>query len=150
MSPLYKIINLEHTSQFKLVKGPNSNRMNVLFLKKTIPVTLYNNCLTFRDAVKEFEIQGNLGKNINNKNYNVDFPLLPDKNTMYDSAKEKYSDEKALGIKITRDTTLRRSFKSLGIMVSASGVSSSHKKKTFSKTRFLSSDPNELCDRLKL
>ena len=35
-------------------------------------------------------------------------------------------------------------------MVFASGVSSSHKKKCFSKTRFSSSDPNELCDRLKL
>ena len=150
MSPLSKIINLEHTSQFKLVKDPNSNRLNVLFFKKTIPVKLYNNWLTFRDTVKEVELQGDLGKKVTNKNYNVDFPLLRDKNAMYDSAKEKYSDEKALGIKITRDKTLRRSFKSLGIMVSASGVSSSHKKKTFSKTRFLSSDPNELCDRLRL
>ena len=35
-------------------------------------------------------------------------------------------------------------------MVSASGASSSHKKKSSPKTMFLSSDPNELCDRLRL
>ena len=35
-------------------------------------------------------------------------------------------------------------------MISGSGVSSSHKKKSFSKTKFSSSDPNELCDRLNL
>ena len=35
-------------------------------------------------------------------------------------------------------------------MVSASSVSSSHKKKYFSKTSFLYSNPNELCDGLKL
>ena len=61
-----------------------------------------------------------------------------------------YFDEKAFGDKSTRDESLIRLLKSPRIMVSASGVSSSHKKKSFSKTRFLSSVPNELCDRLNL
>ena len=63
---------------------------------------------------------------------------------MFDFAKEIYFDEKASGKKRTSDRFLIRLLKSPIIPVSASGVSSSH------KTRFLSSDPNELCDRLKL
>ena len=47
-SPLSKITNLENASQFKLVKDSNSIRVNDLKINKTIPITLYNNMLTFR------------------------------------------------------------------------------------------------------
>ena len=60
---------------------------------------------------------------------------------MYDFAKEMNFDQKAIGKKSTRDKTLIKLLKSPGLMVSAPGVS---------KTKFLSSDPDELCDRLKL
>ena len=50
-------------------------------------------------------------------------------------------DLKTAGKKSTRDRTLIKLLKSPGLMLSASGVS---------KTIFLSSDPNELFDRLKL
>ena len=50
-------------------------------------------------------------------------------------------DMKAPGRKSTRDNTLITLLKSPGLMVSASGVS---------KAIFLSSDPDELCNRLKL
>ena len=60
---------------------------------------------------------------------------------MYDFAKEMNFDLKAIGKKSTRDRTLIKLLKSPGLMVSASGVS---------KTIFSSSDPDELCDRLKL
>ena len=50
-------------------------------------------------------------------------------------------DIKAQGKKSTRDRTLIKLLKLPGLMVSASGVS---------KTTFLPSDSNELCDRLKL
>ena len=69
---------------------------------------------------------------------------------MYEVAKEFYFDEKALGNKTTRDLSPRRLLESTGIMGSASGVSSSHKKKSFPKTIVLSSDRNELCDRFRL
>ena len=72
MSTLSKITNSEHTSQFKLVKDPDSNRVNYLLISKTIPVTLYNKLLTFRDTDRKFELQGDLFKMITNKNYNVD------------------------------------------------------------------------------
>ena len=73
------------------------------------------------------------------KNYNVDFASLSDKKLMYDFAKEMNFDVKATGKKSTRDKTPKILLKSPGLMVSASGVS---------RTTFLSSDPNELCDRL--
>ena len=42
MSPLSKITNHENTSQYKIVKDHNSNRVSDLLIKNTIPITLYN------------------------------------------------------------------------------------------------------------
>ena len=141
MSPLSKITNPENTTQFKLVKDANSNRVNDLNINNSIPITLYNNMIAFRDTGKEFELKGDLLKMVTNKNYNVDLASLSDKKLMYDFAKEMHFDVKKIGNKSTRDRTLIKLLKSPGLMVSASGVS---------KTIFLSSDPNELCDRLRL
>ena len=60
---------------------------------------------------------------------------------MYDFAKELNFDVRGQGRKSTRDRTLINLLKSPGLTVSASGVS---------KTIILSTDPVELCDRLKL
>ena len=106
MSPLSKIINPENASQLKLVKDSNSNRVNDLKKNKTIPITLYNNMLTFCDSNKQFELKGDLLKMMTNKNYNVNLASLQDKKLMYDFAKEKNFDTKALGNKSTRDKTL--------------------------------------------
>ena len=141
MSPLSKITNPENTSQFRLEKDHNSNRVNDLLMKNKIPITLYGNMLTFRDTNKQFELTGDLLEMITNKNYNVDHASLADKKLMYDFGKEMHFDMKAVGKKSTRDKSLIKLLKSPGLIVSASGVS---------KTIFLSSDPDELCDRLKL
>ena len=74
---------------------------------------------------------------ITNKNYNVDLASLVGKKLMYDFAREMNFDQKAVGKKSTRDGTLIKLLKSPAIMVS--GV----------PTTFVSSDPNELCDRLR-
>ena len=76
MSPLSKITNPENRSQFKLVKDPNSNRVNDLLMKNKMPITLYGNMLTFRDTNKQFELTGDLLKMITNKDYNVDHASL--------------------------------------------------------------------------
>ena len=76
---------------------------------------------------------------ITNKNYNVDLAILSDKKIMFEFAKEKKFDVKARGNKSTRDRTLIKLFKSPGLSVSASGVP---------KTKFLLSDPKDLCDRI--
>ena len=141
MSPLSRITNPENTSQFKLVKDPSSNRVNDLKINKTIPITLYGNMLTFRDTNKQFELKGDLLEMITNSKFNVDLASLSDKKLLYDFAKEMHFDLNAPGNESTRDRKLIKLFKSPGLMVSASGVS---------KTIFLSSDANELCDRLKL
>ena len=140
LSSLSKITNPEKSTQFILVKDANSNRVNDLKINKTISVTLHDNLLTFRDTNKQFELIGNLLKMTTYKNYNVDHASLSDKKLMYDFAKEMHFDIKAQDNKSTRDRTLIKLLKSPGLMLSASGVS---------KTIILSSDPNELCDRLK-
>ena len=139
MSPLSKITNPENTTQFKLEKDPSSNRVNDLKIHNSIPITLHNNLLTFRDSGKVFELKGELLKMITNKNYNVNHASLSDKKLMYNFAKEMNFDKSRVGNKSTRDRTLISLLNSPAIM--ASGVSN---------TIFLSSDPNELCDRLRL
>ena len=141
MTPLSIITNPENTSQFKLVKDHNSNRVNDLLMKNKIPITLYGYLLTFRDTNKQFELAGDLLEMITNKDYNVDHASLADKKLMYDFAKEMKFDQKAAGNNSIRDRTLIKLLKSPGLIVSASGVS---------KTIFLSSDPDELCEGLKL
>ena len=97
--------------------------------------------LTFRDTNKQFELKGDLLEMITNSKFNVDLASLADKKLMYDFAKEMHFDQNAVGNKSSRDRKLIKLLKSPGLTVSASGVS---------KTIFLSSDPDELCDRLKL
>ena len=139
MSTLSKITNPENTSQFRLEKDSSSNRVNDLKIHNSIPITLYGNMLTFRDTNKQFELTGDLLEMITNSKYNVNHASLADKKLMYDFAKEMHFDLKAAGNKSTRGRTLINLLKSPAIM--ASGVS---------KTIFLPSDPDELCNRLKL
>ena len=139
MSPLSRITNPENSSQFQLVKDSSSNRVNDLKINKTIPITLYGNMLIFRDTNKQFELKGDLLEMITDSKFIVDLASLQDKKLMYDLAKEMHFDLNAPGNKSTRDRKLIKLLKSPAIM--ASGVL---------KTIFLSSDPNELCDRLKL
>ena len=138
MSPLSKITNPENTSQFGLVKDSHSNRVKDLLIHNTIPTTLHDKLLTFRDTGRKFELKGDHSKMITNKNHNVNLASLQDKKILYDSAKEVNFDIKAQGDKSTRGRTLIKLPKSPPIMVS--GVS----------TIFLSSDADELCNRLKI
>ena len=80
MSLLSKITNPENTTQFKLVKDANSNKVNDLKINKSIPITLCNNMLTFRDTKRDFELKGDPLEMITNKNYKVDLAKLLDKN----------------------------------------------------------------------
>ena len=139
LSPLAKITNPENNTQFRLVKDHNSNRVNDLLIKNTIPITLHDNLLTLRDSGKVFELKGDLSKMTTNKKFNVDLASLQVKKLMYDFAEDMNFDAKAQSNKSTRDRTLIKLLKSPRIM--ASGIS---------KTIILSSDPNELYDRIKL
>ena len=116
LSPLSKITNPEHTSQLKLVMDPDPNRVSDILIKKTIPVSLYDNLFRFRDTDKEVKLEGDLLKMITNKNYNVDNANLPDKKLMYEFAKEMYFDEKSLSNKSTRNRSIIKLPKSPAIM----------------------------------
>ena len=141
ISPLSKITDPENTSQFKLVKSSILKRVNDLLIHNTIPITLYNNLLTFRETSKTFELKEDLFKKTTFKNFNVDLAGLLDKKPMYDFSEELNFDVKSMGNKSTGDRTLIKFFKLPGLLVSTSGNSN---------LIFLSSDPKELCDKLKI
>ena len=110
-------------------------------INKTIPITLLDKLLTFRDSNKQFELKGDLLKMMTTKNYNVSLASLSDKKLTRDFAREMKFDTKAQRNKSNRDRTLIKLLESPDLMVSASCVS---------KTMFLSSDPDEFCHRIKL
>ena len=68
MSPRSKFIDPDYISQITLVKDPQSKRIADLLINKTIPVTLYDNLLTFHDTDKMFEFHGHFLKKITIKN----------------------------------------------------------------------------------
>ena len=76
-------------------------------------------------------------KMITNENFNVDLATISDIKTFFDSTKEMFFDQKALGNNIIRDKSFKRLLKSSAIM--GSGIS----------TLFLSENLDELCDGLK-
>ena len=88
MSRLSKITNPENTTQFKLIKNFNPNRVNDLPIHNTTPVTLHDNLLTFRDTNKQFELKGHVLKMITNKNYNFGPASLTETKILYDFAKK--------------------------------------------------------------
>ena len=62
MSSLSEITNPKNITQFELVKCSSSNRVNDLLIHNTIPITLHDNMLTFRDTGKIFELKGDFWK----------------------------------------------------------------------------------------
>ena len=138
-SSLVNLFKPENKSQFRLKKDLNSTKMNDFMINKGIPVTLVSNLLIFRDSNKSFKLEGDLLETITNYDFNVDHSNQQDRKLIYEFAKEMNFNIKEKGNKSNRDKSIIRLLKSPAIM--ASGVS---------KTIFLSSDANELCDRLKL
>ena len=113
--------------------------MNDFLIHGTIPVTIFSNMITFRDSNKTFRLEGDLLKVITNYKFNADHSSPQVKKLIYEFAKEMNYDTKSTGRPSTRHTSIIKILESPAIM--ASGIS---------KTIFLSSDPDELCERLKL
>ena len=136
---LVEVFKKDNKSQFRLRKDPNSTKMNHFLIHGTIPVTIFSNMITFRDSNKIFRLEGDLLKVITNYKFNADHSSLQDKKIIYESAKEMNYDTKSTGRPSTRHTSIIKILESPALM--ASGIS---------RTKILSSDPNELCERLKL
>ena len=90
----------DYSSQFKLVKDQNSNKVNDLLINKTIPVTLCDSFLTFRVTDKRFDFQGDVLKIITNKIYTIDLAKLSDKKLMFKFAKKCVSMKELWVIKV--------------------------------------------------
>ena len=95
--------------------------------------------ITFRDSNKTFKLDGDLLKVITNYKFNVDHSSPQGKKLIYEFAKEMKYDINSTGRPSVRHNSMIRLLDQPAIMASG-----------FSKTIILSSDPNELCDRLKL
>ena len=95
--------------------------------------------ITFRDSNKTFRLEGDLSKVITNYKFNVDLSSPQDKKLIYEFAKEMNYDINSTGRPSVRHNSMIRLLEQPAIKASG-----------FSKTIILSSDPNELCDRLRL
>ena len=136
---LVEVFKKDNKSQFRLRKDPNSTKMNDFLIHGTIPVTIFSNMITFRDSNKSFRLEGDLLKVITNYKFNVDHSSPQDKKLIYEFAKEMNYDIKSTGRPSVRHNSMVKLLDQPAIMASG-----------FSKTIILSSDPNELCNRLKL
>ena len=112
--------------------------MNDFTINGGIPVTLVSNILIYRDSNKSFRLDGDLLETITNYDFNVGHSKQQDRKLTYEFAKEMNFNIKQKGKKSDRDKSIVRLLESPAIM--ASGVT----------TIFLSENPDELCDRLKL
>ena len=138
-SPLIEVFKFDNKSQFRLRKDPDSTKVNDFLIHGKIPVTIFSNMITFRDSNKTFKLEGDLLKVITNHKFNVDHSNQQDRKIIYEFAKEMNYDIKSTGRPSVRHNSMIRLLDQPAIM--ASGIS---------KTIILPSDPNELCDRLKL
>ena len=95
--------------------------------------------ILFRDSNKSFKLEGDLLKLITNYKFNADHSNQQDKKLIFEFAKEMNFVTKSTGRPSIRHISIIKILDSPAVM--ASGIS---------KTIFLSSDADELCERLKL
>ena len=138
-SSLIEVIKSDNKGQFRLTKDPNSTKTNDFLINEKVPVSIFSNMLTFRDTKKVFKIEGDLYKVITDYKFNVDHSNKQNRQIIYEFGKEMKYQLKNKGRPSIRHNSMVRLLNQPPIMASG-----------FSKTIFLSSDPNELCNRLKL
>ena len=113
--------------------------MKDFLINEGIPVTLVSNMLIFRDSKKSFKLDGDLLDTMTNYDFNVSHSDPKYQKLIYEFGKELNFNIKQKGRKSDRDNPMIKLLKSPAIM--ASGTSN---------ILFLSSDPDELCNRLKI
>ena len=108
-------------------------------MNTSVPFTLYSSMSTYRDSNKSFRLEEDHLKTTTIYNFNVDHSNPQDRKLIYEFGKEFKFDSKPKKRPSKRDKSMIKLLNSPAIM--ASGISN---------IIFLSSDQNELCDRLKL
>ena len=130
----------DSTGQFRLIKDPKSTNTNDFLINENIPVTIFNDMLTFRDTNKIFKLEGDLLEVMSNNKFNVDRSNQQNREIIREFAKEmKYNTVKNKGRPPVRHKSIMRLLNQPP--TTASGVT---------KTIFLSSNPDELCNSLRL
>ena len=138
-SSILEVLKSDNKGQFRLTKDPNSTKPNDLLINEKIPVTNFNNMLTFRDNNKVFELEGDLYKVITDYKFNVDHSNKQNRQINYEFGKEmKYKLKNKGRPSIRHNSMIRLLYQS---PITSSG---------FTKTIILSSDLDELCNRLRL
>ena len=112
--------------------------MSDFLIKDGIPVSLFSNLITFRDSNKSFKLDGDLLETMTNYDFNVSHSNPKNQKLIFEFGKEMKFNIKQKRRKSDRDKSMIKLLKSPAIM--ASGVT----------TKFLSENPDEMCDRLKL
>ena len=138
-SSLIEVIKSDNKGQFRLTKDPNSTKPNDFLINEKVPVTIFSNMLTFRDSKKVFKIEGDLYKVITDYKFNVDQSNKQNRQIIYEFGKEMKYKLKNKGRPSIRHNLMIRLLNQPPI--TASG---------FTKTIIFSSDPDELCNRLRL
>ena len=113
--------------------------MNDFLTNGGLPVTLVSNMLIFRDSNKSFKLDGDLLQTMTSYDFNVNNSDPKDQKLNHEFAKEMNFNIKEKGQKSDRDEELIKLLKSPAIMASG-----------FSNILILSSDPDDICNRLDL
>ena len=138
-SSLVNLFKPENKVQKRLKKDLNSTKLNVFLINEGKPVTLFSEMITFRDSNKSFKIDGELLELITNYDFNISHYNPKNQNLIYEFGKEMNFNIKQKGRKSNRLKSMIKLLKSPTIMASGSP-----------NIIILSSDPDELCNRLKL
>ena len=139
-SSLVNLFKPEIKSQFRFKKKDlNSTKLKDFLINECIPVTLFSNMLIFRESKKSFKLDGDFLETRTKYDFNVHRSDPKDQKLIYEFGKEMNFNIKQKGRKSDRDKSLIKLLKLPAIM--ASGISN---------IIILSSDPDELCNRLKL
>ena len=138
-SSLVNLFEPENKSQFSLKKDLILTKVNDFLINEGIPVTLFINMITFRESNKSFKLDGDLLETMTIYDFNVSHSNLKDQKLIYEFGNEMKFDIKQKGRKSNTDKSMIKLLKSPAIM--ASGISN---------IKILSSDPDELCIKLRL
>ena len=138
-SSLIEVLKSDNKGQFRLIKDPNSTKPNDFLINEKIPVTIFNNMLTFRDTNKSFKLEGDLYKVLTDYKFNVDHSNKQNRQIIYEFGKEMKYELKTKGRPSIRHNSMIR-------LLNQSPITASG----FTKTIILSSSPDELCNRLRL
>ena len=138
-SSLVNLFEPEKKSQFRFKKDLNSTKMNDFPINEGLPITLVSKMLVFRDSNESFKLDGDLLETMTNYDFSVSLPNPKDQKLIYEFGKEMNFNIKQKGRKSDRNKFMIKLLKSPAIMASE-----------ISNIIILSSDPDELCHRLKL